>query len=105
VNHGGPHDASEELYEKFDGIASQALIEEVVFEVQRDGILEWAPAGSYDYDPADVSPDQLAFDFYTDQPTEKYGSQKITQPERMSAPRWPTCSLPLTTRKHRHRPQ
>ncbi len=43
-NYGGPHDASEELYEKFDGIASQALIEEVILEVQRDGILEWAPA-------------------------------------------------------------
>src|SRR4051812_17820835 len=47
-NFGGPHDATEELYEKFDGIASQALIEDVIAKVQQNGILEWAPAGASD---------------------------------------------------------
>jgi hypothetical protein len=75
-NFGGPHDATEELYEKFDGIASQALIEDVIAKVQQNGVLEWAPAGASDDYRTEPSPDQLIFDFYEDEPTERYGSQE-----------------------------
>ncbi|WGS22486.1 MULTISPECIES: hypothetical protein [unclassified Bradyrhizobium] len=76
-NRGGPYDATEELYEKFDGIAPQALIEEVIFEVQRDGILEWAPNHDDhqdDYDgPEEARP---SFEDFSDDPNDRYGSQQ-----------------------------
>ena len=39
---GGPYDAYEQLGDKFGGIASERLIQELVGEVQNE-TLEWAP--------------------------------------------------------------
>lgn len=45
---GGPYDASEELQDKFAGIASQDSIEKAVSIVQdQDGIYEWAPSDNH----------------------------------------------------------
>src|SRR3981189_3118800 len=40
---GGPYDARDELSAKFGDIASEALIEEAIAEVQEDGTFDWAP--------------------------------------------------------------
>jgi hypothetical protein len=55
---GGPYNAREELYSKFDGLASEALIEEAVEEVQRDGLFDWAPVRTADdYDEDEFEPE------------------------------------------------
>jgi hypothetical protein len=43
---GGPYDAQEQLWDKFGDIVSEALIDEVVREIQRDGIVDWAPGST-----------------------------------------------------------
>jgi HEPN/RES N-terminal domain 1 len=71
-NHGGPYDAREELGTMFGDIVSQSLIEEVVEEVERDGIDEWAGVDGYEDEepPVDASP----FDSFTNHSTRFYGS-------------------------------
>lgn len=44
---GGPYDAREELYEEFGHLVSEELIEDVVSEVESDGLTEWAPGRSH----------------------------------------------------------
>lgn len=43
---GGPYDAKEQLWEKFEDLVSEELIDEVVEIVERNGAIEWAPASS-----------------------------------------------------------
>lgn len=50
---GGPYDAGEELQERFSGLVPEDVIDEVVEDLQRDGIYEWAPIHTEpDYDEA-----------------------------------------------------
>ncbi len=46
-NHGGPYDASEQLYDEFAGLVSEKRIEEAAEEVQSDGIYEWAASDNH----------------------------------------------------------
>ncbi len=49
---GGPYDASEEIGGTFFDVAPEKLIQEVVDEVQSDGLFEWAPTPRQeDYEP------------------------------------------------------
>lgn len=42
---GGPYDAKEELYGRFDGVVDEVAIEAAAGAIQSDGTWEWAPAG------------------------------------------------------------
>jgi len=67
--YGGPYDAEEDIREVFESFVSQAMIEEVVEELQSDGLYEWAPTPrreDYDdtshppgFDPLNGVPDEL----------------------------------------------
>lgn len=48
--HGGPYDATEQLQERFSGIATEEAIEEAIDSVQSDGIYDWAPTQITYYD-------------------------------------------------------
>jgi hypothetical protein len=72
-NHGGPHDAREQLVDMFGNLASEKLIEEVAEEVEAEGITEWAPTHD-DYDDEEFLGDSPSLDAFSDQPTEQYGS-------------------------------
>lgn len=49
--HGGPYHADEELYGRFEGIVDDALIREVIDDIESDGLYDWAPIHSEpDYD-------------------------------------------------------
>lgn len=51
---GGPYDAEEEIRSQFEGFVSERLMLEVVDEIQKDGLFEWAPTPRFsDYDDAD----------------------------------------------------
>ena len=74
---GGPYDASEEMSEKFEGIVPNAWIEQAVEEVESDGLTVWAPKRKpEDYDDSwNDEPSELpSLEFYTDVPSETYGS-------------------------------
>jgi hypothetical protein len=50
---GGPYDASDELNSRFSDIVDEDCIDEVVEELEQDGITEWAPIHTEpDYDDA-----------------------------------------------------
>lgn len=72
---GGPYNARDELESKFGGLAPDALIEEAIQEIERHGIVDWAPTPSPDdydeYEPPDEPPSLTIF---SDEPTEDYGS-------------------------------
>jgi hypothetical protein len=72
-NHGGPHDAREQLFDMFGSIVPEKLIEEVAEEVEADGITEWASARDDDQDD-ELASDEPSLDEYSDEPTDKYGS-------------------------------
>jgi LmbE family N-acetylglucosaminyl deacetylase len=44
---GGPYDAREQLGDEFSEIASEELIEEIIEEVESDGIVDWAPGRNH----------------------------------------------------------
>lgn len=72
---GGPFDAREELDSKFAGLVPESLIEEVVEEIERDGLTEWAPTPSRDdYDEVEPPVDPVSLDVFLDQPNERYGT-------------------------------
>ena len=48
--HGGPFDASEQLYGRFEGIVPNDLIDVAVELLERDGVYEWAPTDLTYYD-------------------------------------------------------
>lgn len=50
---GGPYEAGDELHGRFSGLVPEEVIEEVVEDLQRDGIYDWAPIHTEpDYDEA-----------------------------------------------------
>jgi hypothetical protein len=73
-NHGGPHDATEQLYDMFGQIVSEKLIEEVAEEVEADGITDWAPVHDEYQDDDELLSDSPALDEFSDKPTDQYGS-------------------------------
>jgi hypothetical protein len=72
-NHGGPHDATEQLFDMFGSIVSERLIEEVAEEVEAGGIAEWASA-HLDEGDDELFEDSPWLDAYGDDPNEQYGS-------------------------------
>ena len=74
---GGPFEADEQLGDKFGGIASDRLIQQLVNELQREAF-EWAPVQkAEDWEDIDWSerydePESL--DFYKDEPSARYGT-------------------------------
>lgn len=72
---GGPYDAREELYSKFGDFVPESLIEEVVEEIEQDGLMEWAPTPSRDdYDDVEPSLEPVSLNVFLDQPTDLYGT-------------------------------
>jgi hypothetical protein len=77
---GGPYNARDELYAKFDDIASESLIEEVVREVEWGGITNWAPVRTIDeedvedWEDIDSSNEPLPLDTFSDEPSPRYGT-------------------------------
>ncbi len=76
---GGPFDASEQLWDKFSDLVPEALIEDVAKEIEKDGTIEWAPAPNspfYEHDepPASDDDEPIPLEFYSDEPTGRYGS-------------------------------
>jgi hypothetical protein len=80
---GGPYDARDELSAKFGDIASEALIEEAITEVQEDGTFDWAPVRKdsdyqegvdedYEEGPPIDAPETL--DDFSDERSPTYGS-------------------------------
>jgi hypothetical protein len=72
---GGPHDAREELSSQFHGVVSEALIEEIAEEVERDGLTEWAPIHTVeDWEDIDSSDEPPSLDSFLDEPSRRYGT-------------------------------
>lgn len=74
---GGPFDAREQLYEKFETLVSEELIESVVEHVERDGV-DWAPTSRGEFyehpEPDDEPSEPPPLDIYLDEPSDRYGS-------------------------------
>ncbi len=86
-NHGGPHDAKEELYDKFGDLVSEKLIEEVAEDVEASGIAEWAPVHDpyQDDDQRELEAPETLDDF-GDERSPTYGSPAdIAARERLLA--------------------
>jgi hypothetical protein len=75
-NHGGPHDAREQLFDMFGSMVSEKLIEEAAEEVEADGITDWAPAHDDYQDDDELLADAPSLEGYSDQPTDRYGSRQ-----------------------------
>src|SRR5579862_3070597 len=75
---GGPCDTREELENKFAGIVSEALIDEVKKELDRHGPGVWVPVQKVeDWEDIDWSvrfDEPQSLDVYTDEPSSRYGS-------------------------------
>jgi len=77
---GGPFDAREELFSKFGGIASESLIEEVALEVEKGGVVLWAPTPQRDdYDDYEPSSEPPTLDVFLDEPSDAYGKPQERQ--------------------------
>jgi hypothetical protein len=73
---GGPYEARDELFSKFftDGV-SETLIDEVVEEVEREGLTDWAPVSRPDdYDETEPPDEPATLDIYLDEPSSQYGT-------------------------------
>lgn len=85
-NHGGPHDAREQLFDMFGTMVSEKLIEEVAEEVEADGVTDWASAHDDYQDDDELLTDAPSLEDYSDQPTDQYGSpQDLEARERARA--------------------
>jgi hypothetical protein len=72
---GGPYEAKDELYSMFGDLVPEALIDEVVEEVERDGLTNWAPVSSPDdYDDREPPGELPSLDVFLDQPSPRYGT-------------------------------
>jgi hypothetical protein len=72
---GGPYKAREELYSKFGELVSEALIEEAVEEIERDGLTDWAPVHiGDDYDEPEPPEEPISLDIFLDEPSDRYGT-------------------------------
>ncbi len=77
---GGPYEARDELYSKFGDLVSESLIEEVVEEVEREGLTDWALVSSPDdYDETEPPDEPATLDIYLDEPSSQYGTQAEQQ--------------------------
>jgi hypothetical protein len=74
-NHGGPHDAREQLFDMFGEIVSEKLIEEVAEEVGAEGISEWASTHD-DYQDDELLEDLPSLDTFRNKRTDQYGSAR-----------------------------
>lgn len=72
-NNGGPHDATEQLFDMFGSIVSEKLIEEVAEEVEAGGITEWASA-HLDEGDDEIVEDASSLEDYGDDPNQRYGT-------------------------------
>jgi hypothetical protein len=71
---GGPYEARDELYSKFGDLISESLLEEVVEEIEREGLTDWAPVSSPDdYDPPEPPDEPPSLDIFLDEPSANYG--------------------------------
>ena len=72
---GGPHDAREELSSQFDGLVSEALIEEVATRIEENGLTDWAPVHNVeDWEDIDYSDEPASLDSFLDEPSPRYGT-------------------------------
>ena len=73
---GGPYDAGEELHAKFGDVASEKLIEEVVKEVEAEGITDWGRHHvPEDQEEGEQAPDELpSLDAFSDEAGSAYGT-------------------------------
>lgn len=72
---GGPYEARDELYAKFGDIAPEELIEEVVREVEKGGLYDWAPVQKgAEYEPTENDDEPAFLDGYLNEPGPQYGS-------------------------------
>jgi hypothetical protein len=63
------------LWDKFGDIVSEALIDDVVKEVERGGTVDWAPGpNSPFYEHDEESPEPPSLDAYLDERSDRYGS-------------------------------
>ena len=74
-NHGGPHDAKEQLFDMFGSMVPEKLIEEAAEVVEADGITDWASAHDDYQDDDEMLGRVPSLEDYSDQPTNRYGSQ------------------------------
>jgi hypothetical protein len=73
-DHGGPYDAREELYAKFEGLVSEQLLEEIAEQVELGEITEWAGVDQPE-DWEDIDGDEPpSLDNFPDEPGPNYGS-------------------------------
>jgi hypothetical protein len=72
---GGPYEARDVLYSKFGELVSEALIEEAVEEIERDGLTDWAPVHTGDdYDEPEPPEEPISLDIFLDEPSDRYGT-------------------------------
>jgi hypothetical protein len=72
---GGPYDARDEIYSKFGDIVPEVLVEDVIAEVERDGVTDWAPVRKDDdYDEGGTLSAPETLDDFSDERSETYGS-------------------------------
>jgi hypothetical protein len=73
---GGPYDAREQLSDMFGKMVPESLIEDVVEELEDDGITDWAPTPSPDdYDQNEPEPEPPPLNIYLDERTGQYGTR------------------------------
>jgi len=73
---GGPFDAREQIWENFEGIASEELIESVSDHFEQEGY-EWAPTSRgnfYDHPETDEPAEPAQLELFSDEPNDRYGS-------------------------------
>lgn len=76
---GGPYNANDEIRAKFEGLVTEHLLEEVVGQIEEDGV-DWAPQpNSPFYDDGrseedEQPPESFPLDVFLDEPSEQYGS-------------------------------
>jgi hypothetical protein len=72
---GGPYNAGEQLFSKFGDIVPESLIEEVAEELEKHGLVDWAPTPSRDdYDDDEPPPEPISLDVFLDKPSDRYGT-------------------------------
>jgi hypothetical protein len=75
-NWGGPFDTRDEIGDKFAGLASDAVIDEVVRGLEAGGISEWAPTPGHEHYYEVTSPDDgWDFEGFSDASSDSYGSR------------------------------
>lgn len=76
---GGPYDAAEELHSEFGEYVSEDLIDQVVDQVQSDGLYDWAPKNIGDNETADPDDGSWPSIVITDPPEEHLSEEAARQ--------------------------